>query len=130
MLGRDQASRTEWRNSPSWIDRWSAAAISFFALRLAGSLLIVDLYIYYRVADENSHRLRDLVLAMQVVLFCFFGVFVCLFCRSEERDGKQTWMEIYSAIPEGFEPARQKAVADAGLMALTVGERHVERFVV
>jgi len=89
----------------------------------------VDLYIYYRVAVENSHRLRDLVLAMQAVLTRSHGVTASLKRRSEERDGKQTWMEIYSAIPEGFEPALQKAVADAGLMALTVGERHVERFV-
>lgn len=91
--------------------------------------MIVDLYIYYCVAPGNTARLRSLVLAMQSSLADSHQVTPALKRRPENRDGKETWMEIYPYVTEGFEPVLEQAVAAAGLMAWIDGERHIEHFV-
>lgn len=89
----------------------------------------MDLYIYYRVAATDADHLRGRVIAMQDALVRSHGVKAAIKRRPEIHGGMQTWMEIYSAVPPGFDAALEQAVADAELRSLTGGERHVERFV-
>lgn len=89
----------------------------------------MDLYVYYRVAAAQAERLRGRVIAMQEDLARSHGVAAALKRRPEERDGRQTWMEVYAAVPPGFDAVLEQAAADAGLISQTDGERHVERFV-
>lgn len=91
--------------------------------------MTVDLYVYYRVAAADADRLRGRVITMQEGLLRSHGVASALKRRPDERDGRQTWMEIYAAVPPGFDAALEQAIADSGLISLTDGERHVERFV-
>lgn len=88
---------------------------------------MTDVYVYYRVSDENAAQLRDRVLAMQAALASRYGVSASLKRRSDEAAGAQTWMEIYGAAPADFMPALHEAVCAAQLPI--EGERHVETFV-
>lgn len=88
---------------------------------------MTDVYVYYRVRDENVAQLRASVVAMQAGLAALFGVKASLKRRSDEPPGAQTWMEIYGAAPEGFLPALHDAARQAQLPI--DGERHVETFV-
>ncbi|OWW20020.1 DUF4936 family protein [Noviherbaspirillum denitrificans] len=87
----------------------------------------MDLYIYYRVRGDNAPALHARVTAMQQRIAN--GVAVALKRRPEEKDGLQTWMEVYLAVPEGFEAILQDAVAKDGLAGLIEGPRHTEHFV-
>jgi hypothetical protein len=89
----------------------------------------MDLYIYYRVRSENAPALHGLVAKMQMRLAAEHGVTGGLKRRPEEKDGSQTWMEIYQAVPSGFEKALEEAVIHDGLDALIDGQRHTEHFV-
>lgn len=89
----------------------------------------MDLYIYYRVHRDQSVALRDKVQAMQQCLFQEYGIVFALKRRPDEKDGRQTWMEIYQAVPAGFDAALERAVAQAGLAELIDGQRHTEYFV-
>jgi len=88
----------------------------------------MDLYIYYRVRCEDAQVLQARVAAMQSVLSKEHGIAVALKRRSEKKDGRQTWMEVYPAVPQGFEASLAHAVAQAKLDALIDGERHTEYF--
>lgn len=89
----------------------------------------MDLYIYYRVPVNNAEALRDRVLGMQGSIVQEYGIVCELKRRPEEKDGGQTWMEIYHAVPAGFEATLGRAIAHAGLAALIDGPRHTEIFV-
>ena len=88
----------------------------------------MDLYIYYRVPSAAATELRQRVQAMQAQLAAGSGVVAALKKRPVEKDGMQTWMEVYPAVPDGFENLLEQAVAHAGLAALIDGERHTEHF--
>lgn len=88
----------------------------------------MDLYIYYRVRSENATALRERVAAMQKSLSGEYGIVSRLKRRPEEKDGRQTWMEIYEAVPDHFEAVIERAVAQAGLAALIDGQRNTEHF--
>lgn len=88
----------------------------------------MDLYIYYRVASANAKRLCAQVTAMQAELARELGVVAHLKRRPAEQDGQHTWMEIYANAPADFEAKLDRAVADADLAAVIVGERHTEHF--
>lgn len=88
----------------------------------------MDLYIYYRVCNDNAAALCERVRAMQRCLAREYGIVTALKRRPQEKDGRQTWMEIYQAVPAGFDTALERAVAQAGLHALTEGPRNVEYF--
>lgn len=88
---------------------------------------MTDIYVYYRVREENAPELRARVLSMQAGLAARFKVAASLKRRSDEPGGSQTWMEIYAAAPEGFLPVLHEAVREAQLAI--DGERHVETFV-
>lgn len=89
----------------------------------------MDLYIYYRVRSENAPELKTRVADMQRQLVADHGVAGALKRRPHEKDGLQTWMEVYEAVPAGFEASLDHAVARAGLAGLTDGPRHTEHFV-
>lgn len=89
----------------------------------------MELYIYYRVRAENAAALRQHVTDMQRCLSRDYGIVTALKRRPEERDGLQTWMEIYQALPEGFEAILERAVLQSSLPALIEGQRHTEHFV-
>lgn len=88
----------------------------------------MDLYIYYRVRSEDAHALRTQASAMQRSLSQEYGIVTALKRRPEEKDGRQIWMEIYQAVPAGFDAALARAVAHAGLAALIDGQRNTEYF--
>jgi hypothetical protein len=87
-----------------------------------------DLYIYYRVRSEHADLLLEKVRAMHQSLFRECAIVGQLKRRPEANDGRHTWMEVYLAIPDGFETMLERAVAQAGLSALIDGERHTEHF--
>ena len=88
----------------------------------------MDLYIYYRVCSENAPELQTRAAAMQRGL-ADRGVAGALKRRPEEKDGRQTWMEVYHAVPAGFEAVLEEAIARGGLADLIDGPRHTEHFV-
>ena len=88
----------------------------------------MDLYVYYRVKAAHAPALQARVRAMQAELAQRHAVQVALKRRPQEKDGEQTWMEIYLAAPEGFMHSLDAAAAAAGL-AQQAGPRHTEVFV-
>jgi hypothetical protein len=89
---------------------------------------MVDLYVYYKVRDADTPQLAPLVRAMQAILAGSEGVSVQLKRRPGNNDGLQTWMEVYPAVPAGFDALLTRAVIDAGLEPLLAGPRRVEVF--
>jgi hypothetical protein len=88
----------------------------------------MDIYIYYRVQDDRTSLLQVEITRMQQHLARTCGVATALKRRPEEKDGRQTWMEVYLAVPEGFESMLQQAVMQANIARLIDGERHTEYF--
>lgn len=88
----------------------------------------MDLYIYYRVRSENAEALKTRALAMQQALIADYGIVAGLKRRPEEKDGQQTWMEIYQLVPKDFEVTLKNAVEQNGLSSLIDGQRHIEYF--
>ncbi|MGH8807334.1 MAG: DUF4936 family protein [Noviherbaspirillum sp.] len=89
----------------------------------------MDLYIYYQVRGTNTPALRTRMDALQRCLSREYDIVSGLKRRPGEKDGLQTWMEIYQAVPAGFQAALEQAVAQAELTALIEGQRHIEHFV-
>lgn len=87
---------------------------------------MTDLFVYYRVRGEIAGQLRPQVATLQSLLVQRFGVRASLKRRPGEKDGLQTWMEVYEGVPKGFLPVLQQAAADAQLPI--EGERHHEIF--
>lgn len=88
----------------------------------------MDLYIYYRVRSENAPALQQRAEIMQQRLASEFGIAAGLKRRPEEKEERQTWMEVYLAVPSGFEAALEDAVVHADMLALIDGPRHTEHF--
>lgn len=86
----------------------------------------MDLYVYYRVRSEDAARLQPHVEAMQRELAQTHHVRAALKRRPEEKEGRQTWMETYLDVPEGFASVLAGAAA---ALPLIDGDRHVETFV-
>lgn len=82
-----------------------------------------DLYVYYRVRSTDAPALAPLVRGMQAAL----GTGL-LKRRPGEKDGLQTWMEVYPSTVAGFPARLDAAVLDAGLARYIDGERHTEVF--
>lgn len=88
----------------------------------------MDLYIYYRVRSEYAAVLQAKVSSMQQYLSREYGIVTALKRRPEEKEGRQTWMEIYHALPDGFDAILERAVTQAGLACLIDGQRNTEYF--
>ena len=89
----------------------------------------MDLYIYYKVDASAAASLAAGVTAMQARLSASHRVAAALRRRPGEQDGRQTWMEVYPAIPAGFDTALAQAVDESGIAGLISGPRHTEIFV-
>lgn len=89
----------------------------------------MDLYIYYRVPPAYAALLQPRLAAMQQGLARAHGVAAALKRRPEEKDGRQTWMEIYQDVPEGFPALLEQAVAQSDVAGLIDGPRRTEIFV-
>lgn len=89
----------------------------------------MDLYIYYRVRSDNAAALFARLDTMQQRLADQYGIVTGLKRRPEEKDGRQTWMEIYQSVPADFEAALERTVAREELLALIDGQRNTEYFV-
>jgi hypothetical protein len=87
-----------------------------------------DLYVYYRVRVEDATPLQAQVATMQAKLQRECGVVTALKRRPEAKDGRHTWMEVYLAVPDGFDAVLERSVEQAQLARLIDGERHAERF--
>lgn len=87
-----------------------------------------ELYVYYRVKSENATLVQVRANTMQAQLARTQGIASFLKRRPDQKDGCHTWMEVYPAVPSGFEERLQSAVKEAGLMELIEGERHMEIF--
>jgi hypothetical protein len=88
-----------------------------------------DLYIYYRVPVAHAAELQKRAAAMQRCLSGDYGIVARLKRRPGEKDGCQTWMEIYEAVPPDFEEMLDRALVREGLAGLIDGQRHTEIFV-
>ncbi|NMM27815.1 MAG: DUF4936 family protein [Glaciimonas sp.] len=89
----------------------------------------MDYYIYYQVGDAQAQPLRDKVLPLQAALQQQYQIGTALKRHPDRQDGRQTWMEIYLAVPDGFDAALAAALAAAEIAPLIDGERHIERFI-
>lgn len=89
---------------------------------------MVDLYVYYKVRSEDAARLAPLVHAMARRLEQDAGVSAQLKRRPEDKDGLQTWMEVYPGVTNAFDAVLAQAVLDAGIDALLAGPRRLEIF--
>jgi hypothetical protein len=87
-----------------------------------------DLYVYYKVRDQDAARLEPLVRAMQARLVREFAVGAQLKRRPQAQDGLQTWMEVYPATDVAFADALSDAASDSGLDELVEGPRRTEVF--
>ena len=86
-----------------------------------------DIYVYYRVRSDLAALMLPHVREMQERLREVYGVDALLKRRPEEKDGVQTWMEIYPSVPDDFLGALEQAAIDAHLPI--DGGRHIEIFV-
>ena len=87
---------------------------------------MIDLYVYYKVREEDAERLASLVRAFQAAMLQAGSA--RLLRRPESKDGLQTWMEVYPDVPESFVAELEAALAGAGVEDLIEGPRRVEVF--
>lgn len=89
---------------------------------------MIDLYVYYKVREQDAAALEPRVRALQAALSARFGVDGQLKRRPDTRDGLQTWMEVYPAVTEAFQAALADAAREAGMDASLAGPRRAEVF--
>ncbi len=87
---------------------------------------MTDVFVYYQLRSELASLMLPHVHAMQAELKTRFGIAVALKRRPEEKDGLQTWMEVYASVPDGFLQVLEQVAIDAHLPL--AGERHIEVF--
>jgi len=86
---------------------------------------MIDLYVYYKVREEDVARLAPLVRALQEGAGHKAAQ---LKRRPGATDGLQTWMEVYPGVSADF-PAQLAALAElAGFEGLIEGPRRAEIF--
>lgn len=97
---------------------------------------MIDLYVYYKVREQDAAALEPRVRALQAALAAQHGagpqsqppLTPQLKRRPATRDGLQTWMEVYPAVTDAFDAALADAARAAGLDALIAGPRRAEVF--
>jgi hypothetical protein len=89
---------------------------------------MVDLYVYYKVREENAARLAPIVQAMQARLSAGLVAQPQLKRRPDVKDGLQTWMEVYPGADAVFRDALLDAERSARWDGLIEGPRHTEVF--
>ena len=89
---------------------------------------MIDLYVYYKVREQDAAALEPRIRALQAALAHAHGVAPQLKRRPGMRDGLQTWMEVYPATTDAFGAALDAAAQQAGLDGLIAGPRRAEVF--
>ncbi|MFT5588955.1 MAG: hypothetical protein ACI9ZF_001127 [Bradyrhizobium sp.] len=89
----------------------------------------MDIYVYYSIRTDDAALARQRVDTLQQRLNAGYDIRSRLRRQPEEKNGLQTWMEIYLAVPAGFEDVIERAAAEEGVTAMAQGSRHVEQFV-
>lgn len=89
---------------------------------------MLDLYVYYKVRNDQAARLETQVRALQARLAERYGVAVQFKRRLDTKDALQTWMEVYAGVDAGFACALAAAADEAGLADLIEGPRRTEIF--
>lgn len=91
--------------------------------------MLLNFYIYYRVAPTEAARMRAAVDAVQSALRRDTGIQGRLLRRD---DDPSTWMEIYEGVtdPPRFEAALERLLAQHGFDGCLAADarRHTERF--
>ena len=91
--------------------------------------MLLNYYIYYRVAPSDAVRVRAVVDAVQSALRQDTGIQGRLLRRD---DDPSTWMEIYESVadPLRFEAALDRLLAQHSFDGCVVSDsrRHTERF--
>jgi hypothetical protein len=90
---------------------------------------MMDLYVYYKVREQDAAALAPRVRAMQAALARDPQLSPQLMRRPETKDGMQTWMEVYPGVGQAFQAQLDAAAAQAGLADLIAGPRRAEVFV-
>jgi hypothetical protein len=92
--------------------------------------MLLNYYIYYRVAPSEAARVRAVVEAVQLALREDTGAQGSLLRR---EDDPTTWMEIYESVadPSRFETALEGLLAQHGFDGCLASDsrRHTERFI-
>jgi hypothetical protein len=86
-------------------------------------MAMLDLYVYYQVEAAHANALAGRVRAIQAALGA--GQ---IKRRPGDAGGRQTWMEVYTAVSPAFCKTLEAAIAAASLEELTFGGRHTEIF--
>lgn len=89
----------------------------------------MDIYLYYTVREVDAALTRTRVAALQHRLGNAYDIKPTVRRRPEQRDGLQTWMEIYPDVPTGFDSVIEQAADEEGLTELATNGRHVEVFI-
>ncbi len=88
----------------------------------------MDLYVYYRALPADAPRIETEVSILQQQLRQSSGVRCGLKQRPPVCQERDTWMEIYLAVPVGFEAVLGAAFAASPLPRCIDGDRHIEYF--
>jgi Domain of unknown function (DUF4936) len=125
-----QVCRTELaRRAASGHNRWTAAGRDMAAVQTGSLRMLLNYYIYYRVAPSEAARVRAVVDAVQSALCEETGVQGSLLRRDDDAS---TWMEIYENVadPPSFERVLDRLLAQHRFDRCLPPDsrRHTERF--
>ncbi|QNA99927.1 DUF4936 family protein [Massilia sp. Se16.2.3] len=88
---------------------------------------MIDLYVYYKVRDEDAARLAPLVRAFPAAAAADVAGRQ-LMRRPGSKDGLQTWMEVYPGVLQSFAARLEAAAVADGFGGLIAGPRRAEVF--
>lgn len=89
---------------------------------------MIDLYVYYKVREQDAAALAPRVRALQAQVAQRHGVRPQLKRRPEAKGGVQTWMEVYPDVAADFPPLLDTAANSADIAGLIDGPRRAEIF--
>ncbi|MBI3283985.1 MAG: DUF4936 family protein [Burkholderiales bacterium] len=89
----------------------------------------MDCYIYFKASAQQVTEVMQQEALLQAAIGAQTGISARLQRRPQASDDCHTWMEIYRAVPPGFEAQLAQALAQTALPGLVHGERHAEYFV-
>jgi hypothetical protein len=89
---------------------------------------MIDLYVYYKVREQDAAALAPRVRALQAGVAGQHGVHPQLKRRPGTSGGLQTWMEVYPGVAADFPAQLETAASGADLAGLIDGPRRAEIF--
>lgn len=85
-------------------------------------------YVYFKSLVKHEEQVQSCFAKLSQSI-ANMGFSVQFQRRPETKDGLQTWMEIYSNVPDHFDQMIAAVVSESGLQAFVVGARHHEYFI-